>query len=188
MVGVDAPIRRSRRALLAGATSAAGAALLSGCGNKALRVKIRNGASVPAADVGALNTLLDLENYGIAAYAAGIPLLDSAAAQLVGKQFLSQELSHALELTELIRTAGGRPHRRPSTYNLGAPPRNATEALGLLERVERQQLDTYLQMIPNLSSGGLRATIATIFANDAQHLAVLRLQGGQALPGAFAVS
>jgi hypothetical protein len=29
--------------------------------------------------------------------------------------------------------------------------------------------------------------VATIFANDAQHLAVLRQQQGQSLPGAFAI-
>jgi hypothetical protein len=187
VVGIDAPIRRSRRALLAGAAGAAGAGLISGCGNKALRVKIRNGATVPAADADTLNALLDIENYAIGVYAAGIPFLGPAA-QLVGKQFLAQELSHALELSELIKAAGARPHKRPSTYNLGTPPRNATEAFALLERVEREQLNAYLKMIPSLSSGHVRATIATIFANDAQHLAVLRQQAGQALPGAFSIS
>ena len=173
---------------MAGAVGAAGAAVLSGCGNSALRVKIRNGARVPPADVDTLNALLDVENYAIAAYAAGIPMLGDGAAELAGKQFLAQEISHATELSDLVKAAGGRPHRRPSTYSLGTPPRTAAEAYAFLERVERLQLDAYLEMTPTLSGGLVRAAIATIFANDAQHLAVLRIQSGQALPGAFAVT
>ena len=172
---------------MAGAASAAGAAVLSGCGNQALRVRIRNGARVSPGDVDTLNALLDVENYAIAAYAAGIPMLGGGNAELAGKQFLSQEISHATELSDLVKAAGRKPHRRPSTYSLGPPPRNAAEAYAFLQRVERLQLEAYLKMTPTLSGGLVRATIATIFANDAQHLAVLRLQAGQALPGAFAV-
>ena len=181
-------IRCSRRALMTGAASAAGAAVLSGCGNTALREKVRGGARVPAADIDTLNALLDVENYAIAAYAAGIPMLGGGGAELAGKQFLSQEISHATQLSDLVKAAGGTPHRRPSTYSLGTPPRNAAEAYAFLERVERLQLNAYLEMTPTLSGGLVRGAIATIFANDAQHLAVLRLQSGQPLPGAFAIS
>jgi hypothetical protein len=177
---------RSRRALLAGGASAAGAAALAGCGGKALRERIRSGAHVSRTDVDGLNALLDVENHGIAAYAAGIPLLN-AGAQLIGKQFLSQELAHAVELSDLVKGAGGKPHKRPATYDLGNP-RTEAEAFALLENAERLQLDAYLQMIPTLSGGRVRAAIATIFANDAQHLAVVRLQAGKPLPGAFAVA
>jgi hypothetical protein len=184
VVGANAPIRCSRRALLGGAASAAGTAALAGCGNSALRTKIENGASVPRADVATLNALLDVEHWAIAAYAVGIPMLGEAA-QLVGKQFLGQELAHAVELGDLVKAAGEKPRKRASSYDLGTPPRDAAEAFAFLQRAERRQLDAYLQMIPQLSSGRVRATIATIFANDAQHLAVLRLQAGQPLPGAF---
>lgn len=187
MVAADAPIGCSRRALLAGAAGAAGTAALAGCGNSALRTKIENGASVPREDVPTLNALLDIEHYAIAAYAVGIPWLGPAAA-LIGKQFLGQELAHAVELGDLVKAAGEKPRKRASSYKLGTPPRNAAEAFAFLERTERIQLDAYLEMIPKLSSGRVRATIATIFSNDAQHLAVLRLQAGQALPGPFTLS
>jgi hypothetical protein len=177
---------RSRRALLAGAASAAGAAVLSACGTKALRKKIATGAHVVPGDIDALNSLLDVENYAIAAYAAGLPLLGPDWAK-IAKQFLSQELAHAVEIRDLVRGAGGKPHRPASSYNLG-DPRTAGEALALLESVERAQLHAYLQMIPRLSGGHVRAAVATIFANDAQHLAVLRVDAGQPLPGAFAVA
>jgi hypothetical protein len=179
------PNQRSRRALLGGAASTAGAAVLAGCGTKALREKIRGSARVSAADIPTLNALLDVENYGIAAYAAGIPLL-SPNGQLIGKQFLTHELAHAVELSDLVREAGGKPHKPAASYSLGNP-RNAAQAFELLQRVERAQLDAYLKMIPSLSTGRIRAVAATIFANDAQHLAVLRQELGQPLPGAFAV-
>jgi hypothetical protein len=160
--------------------------VLSGCGTKALREKIRNGARVPPADIPTLNAMLEVENYAIAAYAAGIPLLGSAATT-IGKQFLAQELAHAVEISDLIKGAGGKPRRRQATYNLG-DARTEAEAFALLESAERVQLQAYLQMIPALTGGHVKAAVATIFANDAQHLAVLRLQARQPLPGAFTVA
>jgi Ferritin-like domain len=159
--------------------------VLSGCGNKALREKIRDGARVPAVDIPTLNALLNIENYAIAAYASAIPLL-GASAQLIGKQFLSHELAHAVELTDLVKQAGGKPGKPAASYSLGNP-RNERQALALLQTAERTQLHAYLAIIPGLSSGRIRAVVATIFANDAQHLAVLRQQLDQPLPGAFAV-
>jgi len=175
---------RSRRALLAGA-GVAGAVALAGCGGKPLREKIRGGASVAPEDVAPLNALLDVENFGIAAYAAGIPLLGQAAA-MDGKWLLGQELAHAAELTDLIKQAGGRAHKLAASYQLG-DPRTAAEALALLERAEHAQLRAYLEIIPTLSGPQVRAALATISANDAQHLAVLRLNAGQPPTSAFAV-
>ena len=177
---------RSRRALVAGAAGAAAAALLAGCGGKPLREKIRSSARVTAGDLASLNALLAVENYGIAAYAAGIPLLGPAGAT-IGKQFLAQEMAHAVELSDLIKSGGSKPPKRPISYDLGKP-RNQADAYALLERAERRQLEAYLRLIPTLSGGAVRAAVATIFANDAQHLVVLRGQAGQPLPGAFAVA
>ena len=159
--------------------------MVAGCGGKPLREKIRGGARVPHVDVGVLNALLDVENYGIAAYAAGIPLLGLAGAKL-GKEFLSQELAHVGELAELIKVGGGKARRPQASYNLGHP-RTTAEGWALLERAERAQLRAYLQMIPALTGGHVRAAVMTIYANDAQHLALLRKQVGQAPTSAFAV-
>jgi hypothetical protein len=49
----------------------------------------------------------------------------------------------------------------------------------LLLRVERAQLTAYLQAAPALTTGSLSATVASIFAAQAQHAAVWRLQLGQ---------
>lgn len=162
-----------------------GSAMLAGCsGSKPLRVKVRTGVTVEGADVPILNALLDLEQYAVAGYTAGIPLLDYPAAK-AAKQFLSQELAHAQELSTLIRKGGGKPRRPRASYDLGHPTTNA-QVLTLLGELENVQLSAYLDRIPLLTAGRLRSTVAALCANDAQHLAVLRQQLGQSpVPAAF---
>jgi hypothetical protein len=181
---VDRSHQRSRRALLTGA-GVAGVMALAACGGKPLREKIRGGATVPPEDAATLNALLDVENFGIVAYAAGIPLLSGGAAK-DAKWLLGQDLAHAAELTELIKQAGGRPHKPADSYNLGNPS-TPNQALALLERAEQAQLQNYLKLIPTLSGPHVRAAVATISANDAQHLAVLRSNAGQPPTQTFAV-
>jgi hypothetical protein len=167
------------------ASGAATAGLLAGCsGSKPLRLKVRSGVKVARGDVAILNELLGIEQYTIAAYTAGIPLLRRPAAK-AAKQFLGQELAHAQSLTDLIKQAGGKAAKPSASYALGNP---ATEpqVLALLEALEGRQLAAYVQMIPRLSPGRLRSAVAAIFANDAQHLTVLRTQLGQdPVPTAF---
>jgi hypothetical protein len=178
----------SRRKLLlaAGATIAGGGttALAACSGSAPLREKVRNGAKVSRGDVEILNRLIDLEYYAIAAYTAGIPLLRQPAAR-AAKQFLGQELAHASALSDLVKRARGKPSKPKAGYDLGHP-RGATDVLVLLHRLESEQLAAYLDMIPGLSPGRVRSATAAIFANDAQHVAVLRAQLGRApVPAAF---
>ncbi len=168
---------RSRRALLTAATTATGAALLAACGAKPLRETVRGGARVSRADVEPLNALLDVEHHAIAAYAAGIPLLSGRQSK-PAVQFLAQELAHTVQLTELIRRAGGKPNRPASSYDLGHPT-HADEVLALFKRLEQAQLRAYLAALPRLSEGKVRSAVASIYANDAQHLAMLRWQSGE---------
>jgi Ferritin-like domain len=176
---------RSRRALLAAGASGAGALLLASCaGSKPLRVKVRSGSKVLPADIEILNGLLDLEHYAIAAYTAGIPLLRRPALK-AAQQFLGQEFAHAGALTDLVKQAGGKANKSRASYDLGHP-RSTADVLALLARLERAQLTAYVEMIPHLSFGRVRSAVAAIFANDAQHLAVLRSLAGRApVPAAF---
>ncbi|HTX32011.1 MAG TPA: DUF4439 domain-containing protein [Solirubrobacteraceae bacterium] len=168
----------SRRLLLTGGAGAATAALLSACsGAKPLREKVRGGGKVSRADVAPLNTLLDVEHYAIAAYAAGIPLLHSPQAES-GIQFLAQELAHAVALSDLVRKVKGKPHRPRASYDLGHP-QSAAEVLSLFQHVEQAQLRTYLATLPRLQGPGSRSAAVSIMANDAQHLAMLRWQSGE---------
>jgi len=150
----------------------------AGCGASPLRVKIRGGARVARGDVELLNDLLDLEYHAIAAYTAGIPLLDYQEGK-AAKQFLGQELAHAVELGDLVMHAKGKPGKPRASYDLGNP-RSARDVLLLLHRLESAQLTAYLLKIPRLAPGRVRAAVSAIFANDAQHVAVIRSQLGRA--------
>jgi Ferritin-like domain len=178
---------RSRRTLLIGGagTAAATAALLAGCsGSKPLRLQVRSGAKVAPGDIIVLNQLLDLEHRTIAAYTAGLPLLGQPATK-AAQQFLSQELAHAQSLSDLIRQAGGKPDEPRASYDLGRPA-DETEVLQLLRGLEATQLAAYVAMIPGLTPGKLRSAVVAIFANDAQHLSVIRAQLNQTpIPSAF---
>ncbi len=177
----------SRRTLLAAGGSAAAAAigLLAACsGSKPLRLKVRSGVTVERGDVSILNGLLDLEQQTIAAYTAGIPLLRRPAIK-AAQQFLGQELAHAQALSDLVKKAGGKPDKPRPSYDLGNPS-TEPQVLALLRGLEAKQLAAYVQMTPLLTPGRLRSAVAAIFANDAQHLAVLREQLGEApVPAAF---
>ncbi len=175
---------RSRRELIAGAGAAGGALVVAGCGTRSLRSRVKKGAKVVPADVGVLNQLLALEYYAVAAYTAGIPFLPHPEHKSA-KQFLGQEVTHASTLAGLIKQAGGKPVDPAPNYDLGRS--REPDIIALLHRLEAEQLQAYIQLIPALTKGKLRATAAAIMANDAQHLAVLRQQQGQApIPSPFA--
>jgi hypothetical protein len=145
-----------------------------------LREKVAGGGKVSKADVEPLNDLLDVEHYAIAAYAASVPLLQPHSPQAkAAAQFLAQELAHSVQLTDLIHRARGKPRRAQASYDLGHP-RGPADAVALLKEAERVQLHAYLGTIPRLSGSGSRFAAASIMANDAQHLAMLRWQSGQA--------
>lgn len=190
MVNPGGPPGRSRRALLGGATVAlAGAASLAagGCGTQAktgAHSVHRARTPVRQADITLLEGLLDLERHTVAAYTAGIPLLGHDDAK-TAKQFLDEELQHTGELISLIKAAGGDAPPRRAAFDLGHPA-GATGVLELLHGLERTQIVTYLDAIPRLSPGPVRAAAAAILASDAQHIAVLRrAQGKPALAGPF---
>jgi Ferritin-like domain len=180
----------SRRALLSGAgvTLAGAAALgLAACGRQANTghesVK-KVAAPIQRLDVRILEQLLDLERRTVAAYIAGIPLLSHPDAK-TAKQFLDEELEHTGELLSLIKAAGGKGPVRTTSYDLGHPG-NAAEVLALLHGLERAQITAYLKAIPRLQPAPVRAAVASILANDAQHIAIIRLARGMtAIPSAF---
>lgn len=181
----------SRRALLrtAGSVAAGGsAALLAACSTKAATAPPAATPGVQPsalqADVVLLNSALDLEHTAIAAYTAGIPLL-SGAWLADAKQFLGQELSHAAELSALISEGGGKPNLPNSAYSLGNP-RRAQDVLTLLHTIEAAMIRFYLDALPRLRHGIVRSTVASILANEAEHISVLReAQGHAPVPSAF---
>ncbi len=45
-----------------------------------------------------------------------------------------------------------------------------------MHRLEQAQIEAYIAAVPLLSKGSIRAAVAAICANDAQHVAILRLE------------
>jgi Ferritin-like domain len=179
----------SRRALLSGAASAitgAGALALGGCGRPPTGRKAVKELPRPLmeTDVRILAHALELERRTVAAYVAGIPLLPHPVAKMA-RQFLNEELQHTGELISLITAAGAKPSPRADSYELGHPGDGA-EVLALLHSLESLQLKNYLQSIPRLSPGPVRAAVASILTVDSQHIAMVRLaQGETPVPSAF---
>ncbi len=161
----------SRRKLLAGAGG--GALALAGCGSThSTTTPLRKlPATVRSADIAILNALLDLENRSVAAYTAGIPLLSEDTAK-DAMQFLGQDLTHTGELAGLVKQAGGTPIKIRPSYDLGNPG-TAAEVLALLHRVESEVIAAYVDAVPRLNAGQVRASIASLLGNDAQHLSVI---------------
>ncbi len=176
MVTAEEPAGSSRRKLLGAAATAAGlaaAGLVTGCGHSS---RLHVGDISPAAgetDVTYLNHALALKQYSVAAYTAATPLLRGHE-HIMSKHFLGQDLSHASQIMSLINHAGGTPNPPPNSYDFGHP-RGSRGILHLLEAAENAIISGYLQMLPHVSPGVVRAEVCAIFANDAQHVAVLRL-------------
>ena len=174
----------SRRGLLRAAGAGMAGLLVAGCGGQSLKAQVHNSAPVLGTDVDLLNQLLHLEHVAIWAYTAGTPLLPPAVYK-AGGLFLNDELEHAGALAGLIRAAGGKPIKPASSYPLGHP-RTSREVLQLLHTVENMQISAYLGAIGRLEPGSVKSSIASILANDAQHVAVVRAALHQpAVPSAF---
>ena len=138
-------------------------------------------------DVIWLNEALAADQRAIAGYVASGPLL-SGDAQKADGWFLGQELRHAGVLRSLIAGLGGTPHDPDPSYPFGHP-RTTGQVIALLRSLERGQIAATAAAIGGLHEGWMRARLAAMLADDAQHLAVLGIFAGQPRSGgAFPVS
>jgi hypothetical protein len=169
---------KSRRGFLSAGLAAGGALSIAGCGGDSLKTQLKHAAPVAKTDVALLNHLIDLEYMAVAAYTAGLPLLRPTAYH-AAKQFLAQELGHAQGLGLLVREAGGKEHKPRASYDLGTP-RTEADVLRLLHGLETQQISAYLETIPRLGPAKVRTLVTQYFANDAQHISIVRSLQGQA--------
>lgn len=171
MVTPDRAVSRRTFLRSAGLTVSGGSVVfLAACGRGSSPKPAVGGSD--AADIAILGNALDLEQTAIAAYTAGMPLL-AEGMQKTAKQVLLQEFAHAGELATLIKHAGGKPSLPAPSYKLGHPRRPA-EVLALLDMVERSSITAYVDAVPKVSSRAARAKLASILANEAQHIALVR--------------
>jgi bacterioferritin (cytochrome b1) len=155
----------------------------------------------PENDVAVLNTLLDLEFTAVATYQAirqrllELKLASSDAFK-VARRLHSHEVEHANAVSQAIQDLGGRPNKPKAEdeYNAEFPAlRTKEEALELGLDLERTAIAAYIDALPRLSSGQLRATAGATVTSEAEHLSVLlgalgRPQVPDALPGREALA
>ena len=140
--------------------------------------------TLQAVDAAIFNQLIDAEYVVAATYIAGIPLLSEHNLR-AAKHFLVQEVSHITQLSNLVTVAHGTPNGPHASYDLGHP-RSQTQVMELIHRAEQATIRAYLEAIPKLAPGTARAAAASILANEAQHVSVLRRNLGlDPIPSAF---
>lgn len=178
------PVSRKRFFSLSGVGLAGGSAVfLSGCTDDTQTAPTGPDESDDA-DVEILNAALDLELMSIAAYKMGAGKLRGDALAL-GKLFLEHEQEHADGLSAAIREMSGRPNRAKSSYDF-PQLRSQQDVLRFAVDLERTAIAAYIDALPKLSPGDLRATAASIITTEAEHVAVLLdALGDEPAPEAF---
>jgi rubrerythrin len=180
------PLSRRRFFHMSGVSVAgASAVFLSACGDDT-KAPAAGPDESDKADVEILNSALDLELMAVAAYKAGAAHLKGGVLA-VGKLFLEQEQEHADGLMSAIRDAGGTPNRAKRSYDF-PELRSQTDVLRFAVDLENTAIAAYIDALPKLGKGDLRATAAAIVSNEAEHVAILLgALGDEQVPGAFVV-
>lgn len=178
------PLSRRRLFKTAGVSVAgASAASLAACTDDTKTAPVGPDES-DEADVEILNSALDLELMTVAAYKLAAGRLKGDALQ-IGKLLLEQEQEHVDGLAAAIADAGGTPNRAKATYDF---PQLLTQrdALRFALDLENTAIAAYIDALPKLGKGDLRATASAIVANEAEHVSVVRdALGLEPVPGAF---
>lgn len=180
------PLSRRRFFRASGVSVAGGSAIfLAACSDDTKSPNVQTGPDESdQADVEILNSALDLELMAVAAYKAGAARLKGAVLQ-IGKAFLEQEQEHADGLTQAIKDAGGTPNRAKASYDLPSFS-SQNDVLRFAVDIENTAIAAYIDALPKLSQGDLRATAAAIVTNEAEHVAVLLgALGENQVPDAF---
>jgi rubrerythrin len=180
------PVSRRRFFHMSGISVAGGSAVfLSACGDDT-KTPVVGPDESDEADVELLNSALDLELMAVAAYKTGAGRLRGDVLA-VGKLFLEQEQEHADGLMAAIKDAGGTPNRAKPAYDF-PELRSQTDVLRFAIDLENTAIAAYIDALPKLGEGDLRATAAAIIANEAEHVSVLLgALGEEQVPDAFVV-
>lgn len=171
-----------RRALLLGAAVAALAGSLLGCGGDG------GDSSVDKeGDLRVLNEILARQLAAVEAYGQALPVLrgaDLAAA----REFRAQEQEHVDATTKTLRGLDGESDPPAETIEAG-DLQTRRDALTFLYELESATIDAELNAVGRLTIGWPRPLIASMAANQAQRLVLIRRALGakplEAVPEAF---
>jgi bacterioferritin (cytochrome b1) len=179
------PHSRRRFFQKAGVTFVGGSAtLIAACGDDQEGVITSAGVEGTGGDVAVLNSALALELTAVEAYTRGVPLLKGPMLA-AGNAFLAHEQEHANVLTKAIKQLGGKADAKAMALDF-AGIRNQTDVLAFVSDLGNVAIAAYLDAVPKLSTGFLRATAAQIVTSEAEHVSVLQAAlGGQGAPEAL---
>lgn len=172
-----------RRALALGAALAVSLALLAGCGGSRDPI-----TSVPdkEADLALMNEVLARQQAAVAAYGQALPQLQGLPLREANR-FRAQEQEHIDATMKALRALGGKADPPPETIEAGEL-KGGADALRFLYEVESATIDLELSAVAKLT-GAWRTTLASMVANQAQRLVLIRRALGaqplDAVPEAF---
>jgi Ferritin-like domain len=171
----------TRREALGGA---AAVVLLASCGGD----DPPPGGAQPGSGAALMSSLLALQHATVAAYGAGEEVLRGEALA-EARAIRAQEREHARRLETAIRDLGGEPPagKSPEEYARTFPRLKAeADALLFADHLEQRQVRAYLDAVKDFQQAGSRATAAEVGADQAAHLAAVRvLRGLPAAQGPF---
>lgn len=172
--------RAMRRALLLAAVLAALAGSLASCGGS-------DSATDKEADVGVLNEILGRQLAAVDAYGEALPALRGAELAMA-REFLSQEQEHVNATTKTVRGLGGESEPVEETIE-SDELKTGRDALEFLYELESATIDAELNAVARLTVSWPRPLIASMAANQAQRLVLIRRALGaeplETIPEAF---
>jgi hypothetical protein len=179
------PARSVRRALFAAAALVGLAMALASCGGGGGEIT----TAVPDkdADIEILNDILTRQTGAVAAYDRTLSHLGGRNLALA-RVFRAQEQEHIDAVVKALRGIGG--DAEPEAEEIEANGRRTEDDyLRFLYELESATIDAELSAISKLSASWPRALLASIVADQAQHLTLLRGRMGakpiDTVPGAF---
>jgi rubrerythrin len=142
----------------------------------------------PGSGAALLGSLLALERAAIAAFGDCGEHLSGRALENI-RAIRAHEREHASRLEQLIRDLGGEPApgRSPADYARSFPRlTSSADALRFAEDLKERELRAYLEAVTDFPDLDLRAAAARSCADEANHLAAIRvLRGLPAAEGPF---
>ena len=172
-----------RRALLVGAIATLLAAVLAGCGG--------GGSSGPAgereADAKVLNEILARQLAVVAAYGKVLPGLRGADL-VTARHFRAQEQEHVDATTKVLQKVGAEADPPAETIEAN-DLKTREDALTFLYEMESATIDAELHAIASLNIAWPRPLLASMVANQAQRLVLIRralgVKGLETVPQPF---
>lgn len=161
--------RAMRRALLLGAIATLLAAVLAACGS--------GGSSSSAqgereADARVLNEILARQLAAVAAYGKVLPILRGADL-VTARHFRAQEQEHVDATTKVLQKTGAEADPPAETIEAN-DLKTREDALTFLYEMESATIDAELHAIDRLNIGWPRPLLASMVANQAQRLVLIR--------------